>query len=702
MLKKIALKSGVNRENTRYTMENGWYAGDKIRFRQGTPEKIGGWVRISSTTFLGVCRSLWNWVTLGAVNILGVGTNLKFYLEVGDAYNDITPFRSHVTLTNPFATTNGLPTVTVTDANGGYQTDDFVYFYPAVTINGITLYGGYQITVTATNTYTITASTNASGTGSGLGGTIQALYQINTGPSFTVPLVGWGAGAWGAGTWGVGDPSTDALRLWSQSNFGEDLVFGPRYGAIYYWDATLGFSPLTFTATAASPTVISTSASFADGTPIRFYPSSTSTMPTGITAGVLYYVRNTTGTTFNISTTPSGALVNVAGTGSGTNYIAPNAYLLSDHGGASGVPTLQNYLLVSDINRFVFAFGCNPIGSATFDPMLIRWSDQEDPFNWTPAATNQAGDLRLSRGSEIITALQSRQEVLVWTDSSVYSLQYLGAPEVWGAQIVGENISIVSQNAVAYANGVSYWMGKDKFYKYDGRTQTLRCDLRRYVFEDIATSQYPQVFAGTNEGFNEIWWFYCSSGSTTIDRYVIYNYAEDIWYYGTLARTAWLDSGLRNYPLAATYQNNLVDHESGVDDNVNGTPVAITASIESAEFDLDDGDKFMFVRRVLPDITFSGSTTASPSGTLTLQPLKNTGSGISSPESVGGSSSAGITRTATVPIEEFTGQVYIRVRGRQLIMKFESSAVGVTWQLGSMRLDMQPDGRASGSGVSGG
>jgi hypothetical protein len=284
----------------------------------------------------------------------------------------------------------------------------------------------------------------------------------------------------------------------------------------------------------------------------------------------------------------------------------------------------------------------------------------------------------------------------------VYSLQYLGAPEVWGAQTVGENISIVSQNAVAYANGVSYWMGKDKFYKYDGRTQTLRCDLRRYVFEDIATSQYLQVFSGTNEGFNEIWWFYCSSGSTTIDRYVIYNYAEDIWYYGTMARTAWLDSGLRNYPLAATYHNNLVNHEDGVDNNETETPVAITASIESAEFDLDDGDRFMFVRRVLPDITFSGSTTASPSGTLTLQPLKNTGSGISSPESVGGSSSAGITRTATVPIEEFTGQVYIRVRGRQLIMKFESSAVGVTWQLGSMRLDMQPDGRASGSGVSGG
>jgi hypothetical protein len=380
--------------------------------------------------------------------------------------------------------------------------------------------------------------------------------------------------------------------------------------------------------------------------------------------------------------------------------------LLSAYGSASNVPTVQNYILISDINRFVFCFGCNELGSATQDAMLIRWSDQEDATNWTPAATNQAGSLRLSRGSEIITALQSRQEILVWTDASLYSLQYLGAPEVWGAQLVGENISIVSENAVAYANGVSYWMGKDKFYKYDGRTQTLRCDLRQYIFSDIDTDQYLQIFSGTNEGFNEIWWFYCSSGSTTIDRYVIFNYGENngegAWYYGTMARTAWLDSGLRNFPLAATYSNNLVNHESGVDDNETGTTLPISASITSAEFDIDDGDKFVFIRRALPDITFRGSTAGSPSGTLTLLPLKNSGSGYISPASVGGSNNAGVTRTATVPIEAFTGQVYVRIRARQMSMKFESSAQGVTWQLGSMRLDMREDGKASGSGVSGG
>jgi hypothetical protein len=356
-------------------------------------------------------------------------------------------------------------------------------------------------------------------------------------------------------------------------------------------------------------------------------------------------------------------------------------------------------LLVSDVSRFVFAFGCNDYGSVTIDPMLIRWSDQEDPFNWTPASTNQAGFLRLSRGSEIITATQSRQEVLVWTDASLYSLQYVGAPIVWGAQLVGENISIVGQNAVSYAAGVAYWMGKDKFYKYDGRTQTLNCDLRRYVFGDINTSQYAQVCSGTNEGFNEVWWFYCSANSTDIDKYVVYNYLENVWYYGNMARTAWLDSGLRDYPLAATYYNNLVNHEDGIDDNATATTLPITASITSAQFDLDDGHNFMFVWRVLPDVTFEGSTAASPSATMYLLPLKNSGSGYTvnkatdANHSVADQSFASITRIAVLPVEEFTGQIFTRVRGRQMSIKFESTELGVNWQLGAPRVDMRSDGR---------
>ena len=697
-LKKLLLKPGVNRENTRYTNEGGWYESEKIRFRQGTPEKIGGWQRISSATFLGVCRSLWNWVTLGGINLIGVGTNLKFYLEAGGIYNDITPFRDQVTLTNPFETFNGSPIVEVTDANGGYIDGDFVTFYGATAVGGLTIFGQYEITVTGTNTYTITAGSNASSDAVG-GGTVYALYQINVGPAYVVPLVGWGAGPWGAGPWGVGQASTDAIRLWSQQNYGEDLIFGPREGAIYYWDATSGYTPITFAATVANPTVITAAAEYAEGTPLRFAPDSGATLPVGIDPGQMYYVRNPSGSSFNISLTAAGALVAVSGAAVGTCRILSNAYLLSDFGSATDVPTQQNYLLVSDISRFVFAFGCNDYGSSTIDPMLIRWSDQEDPYNWTPASTNQAGFLRLSRGSEIVTATQSRQEVLVWTDASLYSLQYVGAPIVWGAQIVGENISIVGQNAVAYANGVSYWMGKDKFYKYDGRSQTLNCDLRRYVFSDINTQQYAQVCAGTNEGFNEIWWFYCSSGSDVIDKYVVYNYLENVWYYGNMARTAWLDSGLRNFPLAATYSSNLVNHESGLDDNETGTTLPIESWIISAQFDLDDGHNFMFVWRVLPDITFEGSTANAPSATMYLLPLKNSGSGYTvdpatdANHSVANESFANITRIAALPVEEYTGQIFTRVRGRQMSIKIESTGLGVNWQLGAPRIDMRADGR---------
>ena len=607
------MKSGVNRENTRYTSEGGWYECDKIRFRQGTPEKIGGWQRISSTVFQGVARSLWNWVTLGSQNLIGVGTNLKFYIENGGAYNDITPLRATVTLTNPFETTSGSPIVVVTDANGGYTDGDFVAYSGASAVGGLTLNGEYQITITTTtNEYTIDAGAAASSSATG-GGTVTAKYQINVGSAFAIPLTGWSASSWGSGTWGVGGTSTESIRLWSQSNFGEDLIFGPRGGPIYYWDATSG--------------------------------------------------------------------------------LTSRAVELSTLGGASNVPTSQRILEISDINRFVFAFGANEFGSATVNPMLIRWSDQGSAVDWTPSVTSQAGFLTLSRGTDIIASKQARQEVLVWTDAALYSLQYVGAPVVWSAQLVGENISTASQNCVAYANGVAYWMGKDKFYKYDGRTQPLRCDLRKFIFGDFNEQQYDQVFAGTNESYHEVWWFYCSTDQTNIDRYVVYNYLEDIWYYGTMARTAWLDSGLRGNPLAATYTYNLVNHEEGVDDNETGTTAAIHAYVASAEFDLEDGHQFAFIWRVLPDIRFDGSTVGSPSATMTLLPLANSGSGYNSPTSVGGSNSRTITRTAVLPVEAYTGQIYTRVRGRQLAMKIESTGEGVTWQLGSPRIDMRPDGR---------
>jgi len=630
-LKKILFRPGVNRENTRYASEalgsvntgtnvaGGWYESEKVRFRSGTPEKIGGWQRISSSTFQGVCRSLWNWVTLENYNLIGVGTNLKFYIEKGGVYNDITPIRETASLgSNPFSA-NGTTTVTVTDATHGCITGDFVTFTGATGTYASTLNAEFQVTVLTGNTYTIVTPT-ALAAGSYGGASVVAAYQINVGSATEIPLTGWGAGTWGTGPWSIGIPSTTEtnIRLWSQSNFGEDLIFAPRSGAIYYWDATTGVE----------------------------------------TRGV--------------------ALTSLAG---GTD-----------------VPTIQNFIFVSDISRFVFAFGCNDYSSAVQDSMLIRWSDQESLTNWSPAATNQAGSVRFSHGSELVTCLQTRQEIVVWSDSALYSLQYVGPPAVWQSQLLGDNISIASQNAAATASGIVFWMGVDKFYKYDGRVQTLRCDLRQYIFSDINPLQAGQIFSGTNEGFNEVWWFYCSSDSTAINRYVVYNYSEDIWYYGTMARTAWLDSGLRDYPLAATYSYNLVNQEQGNDDNETGTPAAIAASIGSSEFDIDDGHNFGFVWRVIPDLTFRNSSgDLTPQCTMSLIPYQNSGSGPNDPQSVAGSSNAVIQRIATVPVEEFTGQVYIRVRGRQMIFQVESNRLGTSWQLGAPRIDIKSDGRRGNS-----
>jgi hypothetical protein len=695
-LKKLQLRPGVNKENTRYTNEMGWYDSDKIRFRQGTPEKIGGWVRISASTFVGICRSLWAWVTLGAANLLGVGTNLKFYIENGGAYYDITPVRSLSTLTNPFATTNLSTTVTVTDAAGGYITNDYVTFTGATAVGGLTISGEYQITVTGSTTYTIQAASAATSTATG-GGTVYAVYQINVGPAYAVPLVGWGAGAWGSGSWGIGSTSSDSLRLWSQSNFGEDLIFGPRGGPIYYWDASVGLTGSTFTVTIASPGVLSTSLNLTNGTALVL--STTGALPTGLLVGTIYYVVNVSGTQFSLSATAGGSAINTTGSQTGVHSFSPRGVPVTALSGASSVPVIQNFILVSDTSRFVFAFGCNDYGTATQNPMLVRWSNQESVVEWSPAATNQAGSLLFSHGSEIVTAMQARQEILVWTDSSLYSLQYVGAPVVWSSQLVGDNVSIASENAVAYANGVAYWMGVDKFYKYDGRTQTQNCDLRQYVFENINKLQFEQVFAGTNEGFNEIWWFYVSNDSVdnTIDSYVVFNYAENngqgCWYYGSMARTAWLDSGLRDYPIASTYSYNIVNHEQGVDNNETETTLPIESFITSSEFDVDDGDRFGFIWRVLPDMKFVGSTAANPQVTMYLKPMQNSGSGYNVPPSLGGSDSATVTRTATVPIEQFTGQVYIRVRGRQVSMEYRSTTLGVQWQAGSPRIDIRQDGR---------
>ena len=618
-LKKLLLKPGVNRENTRYTTEGGWYECDKIRFRQGTPEAIGGWTRISNNTFNGICRSLWNWVTLAKKNFVGIGTNTNFYLERGGIYYDITPFRATATLNGPFTATSGSPVIAVYDVAHGGSTGEYVAITGALTlgqfITAPVLNQTYEITVVNNDNYTINVGVNAGAADTGHGGaTVTIGYEISPGPEYVIPIYGWGAGYWGQGVWGsTGAVSTESLRIWSQTNFGQNLVFGPRGGAIYYWDAELTESSH------------------------------------GVEIGTL--------------------------------------------AGASQTPTVQNFLLVSDASRFVFAFGTNDLGTGIQDPMLIRWSDQENIADWNPQPTNQAGSLRLSHGSSIITAVQARQEIVVITDSSVYSLQYLGAPYVWGSQLLGDNISITSQNAASLASGVLFWMGVDKFYLYDGAIKTLSCDLRKYVFSNINKTQFSQVFSGTNEAFNEVWWFYCSADSIVVDSYVTYNYLENVWAYGTMLRSAWLDSGLRDFPLAASYNGLLLNHEAGVDNGEGVSPAAINAYIQSSEFDIDDGHNFSFIWRLIPDLTFEGSTAVAPSLTMTLYPMKGSGSGYTTPASVGGSNSEPVVQSASYPIEAFTNQIYTRVRGRQLSIRVESDQLGTTWQLGAPRIDIRQDGR---------
>jgi hypothetical protein len=569
---------------------------------------------------LGVARSLTNWATLSGQNLLAVGTNLKYYIERGGEYFDVTPIRLTTAAGDvEFDATTGSAVITATDVDHGAQQGDFVTFSGAVSLGG-------NITATVLNreyviasiidddnyTFVATATANSSDSGDG-GASVVGAYQIPIGNEIEVPFTGWSAGRWGFGTWGFGGVTLAPMRIWSQSNFGEDLFFTYRGSAPFYWDAS-----------------------------------------TGVTTRAVY---------------------------------------VSSLGGASDVPVISNIAFVSDIFRFAFCFGANELGAAPLDPMLIRWSDQEDVANWTPTALNQAGSLRLSQGTEIVAVRQARQEVLVWTDSAVYGLQYLGAPEVWGAQLLGSNITVVSPNGTIYANNVAYWMGIDKFYYYDGTVKTLPCTLRSYVFNDINKNQFNQVICGTNEQFDEVWWFYPSAGSTQNNRYVVYNYVENIWFYGNLSRSAWIDADLRDNPIAATYSNNLVSQEFGVDSNELGTATPIIATITSGEFDIDEGDRFMMINRILPDMTFVGSTADAPSATMTILPLQNSGSGYYNPLSVGGNSTATITRITTVPIEEFTGQVFVRIRGRQIAVKIESTGLGVTWKLGKPRLDIRPDGR---------
>jgi hypothetical protein len=713
-LQKLTFRSGLNREGTDYSNEGGWYDGDKIRFRSGFPEKLGGWTRLSNNTFLGAARSLWSWVDLAGSLYIGVGTNVKYYVEWSDGYYDITPYYYTHTVTNPFTTTYPANNTIVTVTDTGYlpNVGDYVVFSGSSAVGGIlasTLNQEFLITSTnaATNSYTIQvpAGLGATSAAGPAGGTVTVNYEVPTGLNTYIASTGWGSSPWGYGGWGLAYAGTIGyqLRLWTADNFGEYLILAPRGGPIYLWQ-------------------------------------STGTYTNSVSAGL--------------------------------STRAQSLQALSTAAGYSGtyVPNSTYQVITSAIQKFVIAFGANSYvsgsPSTTFNPMLVRWSDQINPYQWVPDVTNQSGEFPLTVGSYIMGARATRQEILIWTDSAIYSMQYLGAPYVWSFQILMENISIMSPNAMVTVNNVTYWMGVEKFYMYSGTVQTLPCSLRQYIFDDINQAQAYQVFAGANEGFNEVWWFYCSNDSNVIDKYIIYNYLDQVWYYGTMSRTAWYDTGIIPEPVAANYISassfigsisgttltvtNMISgvisldttitgtgvtssttitdsitgtggvgtytvntsqtvssttittagdyglllyHENGVDDVAGPQARAIDSYVQSSDFDIEDGHNFGFVWRILPDVNFNGSNVNNPYVTMTIKPRVNSGTPYGIADNPTVTSSDNFTKKGTYNIQQFTGQVYTRLRGRQLSFRIESNSLGVAWQLGVPRIDIRKDGR---------
>ena len=708
-LQKLEFRPGLNREGTDYANEGGWYDGDKIRFRSGFPEKLGGWTRLSNSSYLGVARSLWNWIDFDGSNYLGIGTNIKYYIEQGGDYYDVTPFSKIESLPNSVTAVNGLSTLTITDVTYAPNVGDYIVISGAVTLGGnitaTVLNQEYVITSinAGASTYTLEAKdattglpvlANASDTGHG-GALLVVSYEVPIGLVIYVPSTGWSSGSWSRGTWGSSFKSAlGQLRLWSNDNYGQDLVIAPRGLGIYYWkDSTLVTTRATALSTLANQTTFLTDAA-------TFAGAATSITVSATAANDIYPYMYITGTnlptntqvasTYSLGSTTVPITTTTSGASAGNyNFSYAGAY----------VPTATNQILVASTQRILIAMGANSYDEADpnseFNPMLVRWSDRENPYQWIPNATTEAGEFPLSVGSYIMGGTEARQEILIWTDAALYSMQYTGAPDIYVPTLMMSNISIISPKSMITINGVTYWMGKDKFYTYTGTVATLPCSIRQYIFADINLDQGFQVFAGGNEGYNEVWWFYVSSQSAdlSVDKYVIYNYVDRVWYYGTMARTAWLDSGIRQYPMAADYNNHMLYHEFGVDDNSGTSPVAIEAYVQSSDFDIGDGHNFGFVWRILPDVNFNGSNINNPSVAMTIKPRQNSGTPYGAADSPVVTSANNFSTRGTYNIQEFTGQVYTRLRGRQMSFRIESTGLGVAWQLGMPRIDIRPDGR---------
>ena len=633
-LTKLQFRPGVNRETTSYSNDGGWFDVDKVRFRFGYPEKIGGWTKFTGASFLGSCRAMHPWTDLNNSRLIGLGTSVKYYInQDGGLFNDITPIRATTAAGDvTFAAVNGSATITVTDTSHGAVSGDFVTFSGAASLGGNITAGvlnkEYNITgIIDGDTYTIEARTAgttiqditvdgaldptpvlADGSDSGNGGaSVVGAYQISIGLDTSTFGAGWGVGFWGRGTWGSAAATpiiTSTLRLWSHDNFGEDLLINPRNGGIYYWDRSGG--------------------------------------------------------------------------------LATRAVSLDSLSGANATPTIAKQVIVSDRDRHVIAFGCDPEATpGVQDPLTIRFSAQESLTDWAATATNSAGELRLGSGSEIVTAVETRQQVLVYTDTALYAMQYLGPPFTFGINLVSENITTMSPLAAIAVEDNVFWMGLKEFYVYGGTVQRLPCTVRDYVFSDFNFNQREKVVASTNTAFSEIWWFYPSSGSDVNDRYVVYNYMEQAWYYGTLNRTFWMDRSIYDNPIAAGTDNYLYEQETGFD--ADGS--ALTAYIESSQIDLGDGEQFAFIRRMIPDVTFRNSTALAPTVQMTLKTRNFPGGAYLQ------STDKDIVKTASVPVEQFTDQVHVRLRGRSFALRVESDETGVGWRLGSPRIDVRADGR---------
>ena len=622
-LSKLQFRPGVNQEITSYSNEGGWRDCDKIRFRFGYPEKMGGWEKYTSSTYLGSARALHNWIALDGSNYLGIGTHLKYYIEEGQGMNDITPIRATTSAGDvTFAATNGSTTITVSDTAHGAFENDFVTFSGAVSLGGVitadVLNKEYQVVrVVDADSYEVTSAVAANSSDSGNGGSSTVgTYQINVGLDDAVGGTGWGAGTYGRDGWGdaasSGLTTTNQIRLWSHDNFGEDLIINARDSNIYYWDKSNNLS----------------------------------------TAAVELSTRTGTKTS---------------------------------------VPQIAKQVLVSDQDRHVIAFGCDGLnssasanqGDGTQDPLLIRFSDQENPLIWYPAATNTAGDLTLGAGSTFMQAVETKREILVWTDTALNSMRFIGPPFTFGLQQLASNITIMSPNAAVATEDVVFWMGIDNFYVYAGQTQQLPCTVKDKVFLDFNFEQADKVISGINSEFSEVFWFYPSASSSDNDKYVVYNYGEKVWYFGSLARSAWIDRGVRTYPIAAG-SSYLYNHEFGYDDDGS----AMNSFIESAAIDIGDGDQFTYIRRVIPDLTFNGSTNlSSPQATFTVKARNFPGASFDN------TASGDAIRTASSPVETFTNQLHLRARGRSFALRVESDALGAKWKLGSPRIDLRPDGR---------